>query len=264
MVLLYVNIVILLFSLSYIIYIKYNVSKDKRNISDLQAQKSQTTVQTNIEEESAEVNEPEETPEPTKEPTILPEYEKLYNQNNDLYGWIKIEGTLIDYPVMYTPDYEDTNFYLRKNFQKEYSNLGTPFIDGRCTEDSENLIIYGHNFEHDDTMFGPLEQYKQEEFYEQHKYINFDTLYEKTTYEVIAVSKAVIYYDQVPEDEYLFYEHVELDSKEAFDDYIANMKENSYYDIEASAEYGDQIITLCTCDYWGKNARLLVVAKKCN
>lgn len=266
-----VNCVVLLASLAYIVYSEYIIFRDKQLISELQIKKSGEIVYTTIEEPTNTIQksikeiekiEEIETAKTNVEKSILPEYEKLYKENSDLYGWIKIKDTIIDYPVMHTPKLEDTNFYINKNWKKEESKLGSIYVDGRCKDDSENLIIYGHNMK-DKSMFGSLTKYKEKEYYEQHKYIEFNTLYEKATYEVIAVSKAVVYYNQdVPQNEYLFYEHIELNSKEEFDNYMCYMKENSYYDIENNAKYGDKLITLCTCDYWTENARLLVVAKK--
>ena len=68
---------------------------------------------------------PDEPPAET-ENSLLAVYRALAEQNADMVGWIRIEGTTIDYPVMQTPD--DFNFYLRRNFDKEYSNLGTPYL----------------------------------------------------------------------------------------------------------------------------------------
>lgn len=198
---------------------------------------------------------------PKVEP-ILAEYQQLYAQNNDMYGWIKIEGTIIDYPVMFTP--EDPNFYEKRNWNKEICRgLGTSiWIDGRVTQNSKNILVYGHNTTIDKSMFGSLKDYKEPSYYEMHKYIQFDTLYEKATYEIISVSKGVVYYSNEPEGEYLFYHHLELDSKEEFEAYVDNAKQNAYYTIEATAQYGDQLITLCTCDKWTKDGRLYIVAKK--
>ncbi len=198
---------------------------------------------------------------PNVEP-ILAEYQQLYEENNDMYGWITIEDTVIDYPVMFTP--EKPNFYETRNWNKEIcKGLGTSiWIDGRVTENSKNILIYGHNTTIDKSMFGSLKDYKDPSYYEQHKYIRFDTLYEKATYEIISVSKGRVYYSNEPEGEYLFYNHLELDSKKEFQDYIENAKQNAYYDIETTAQYGDQLITLCTCDKWTKDGRLYIVAKK--
>lgn len=214
-------------------------------------------------EKTTELQEVVPVKETTEERQILQEYRQLYAENNDMYGRIKIEGTDIDYPVMFTP--EDPNFYSDKNWQKEqcYHNVGTTiWMDGQTTEESENTILYGHNSK-SYQMFRSLMDYKDPQYYEEHKYIMFDTLYEKRTYEIISVSRAIVYYEEEPpQGEYLFYEHIELDSEEEFNAYIENAKQNAYYEIEATAEYGDKLITLSTCDYWTKNARLIIVAKR--
>ena len=85
--------------------------------------------------------------------------EELYNINNDLVGWLKIENTSIDYPVMQTKN--RPNYYLRRNFYKEYSIMGTPYIAEQCDlNKSDNLIIYGHHI-NGNKMFGELEKYKK-------------------------------------------------------------------------------------------------------
>lgn len=195
---------------------------------------------------------------------ILQEYKALHEENGDMYGWIKIDDTVIDYPVMFTPS--DPNFYEDKNWDKEvcYAGVGTSiWLDGWTTEDSENTIIYGHDMA-DYSMFGSLCYYKDPSYYENHKYIRFDTLYEKQTYEIISVSKGIVYYDTPPEGEYLFYEHIELESEEEFNAYIDNARQKAWFDINVEAEYGDKLITLCTCDGWTTDGRLFIVAKKIN
>ena len=87
----------------------------------------------------------------------------LHEQNPDCIGWIKIEGTAIDYPVMYHP--EEANYYLRRNFEKEYDVSGTPYLAEICDpEKSDNLIIYGHHM-NSGTMFADLDKYKSEKYY---------------------------------------------------------------------------------------------------
>ena len=253
-ILLYVCIAICSISVAYIIYNKYTMYLENQQFQELLSAKSEATSNYESEEIEKIESELEKT-----ENNILPEYKQLYEENSDLYGWIKIEDTVINYPVMYTPN--DPNFYLYRNWEKEETTSGSIFIDGRSTKSSKNLIIYGHNMK-SGSMFGSLDQYKEKEYYEAHKFIQFDTIYETATYQIVAVSKAVVYYENAPQDEYLFYEHVELNSEEEFNEYISYMNENSYYKIDSTAEYGDDLITLCTCDYWTDNARLLIVAKK--
>lgn len=263
-VLLYVCITILSISIAYIAYYKYTMYTQKQGFEELQELKSEEIASTNnmLENsitDSSNIEKKEQAQDETQK-KILKEYHKLYQQNTDLYGWITIKNTPIDYPVMYTP--EEPNYYLYKNWEKEKSTLGSIFIDGRTNENTGNIIIYGHNMKNE-TMFGSLYRYKEREYYETHKYIEFDTIYEKATYEIIAVASAIVYYEEEPpEGEYLFYEHIDFNSEEEFDEYISAIRKNSYYEINTSAKYGEQIITLCTCDYWKENARLLIVAKK--
>lgn len=190
---------------------------------------------------------------------ILPEYQELYNENEDLIGWIKINDMVIDYPVMQTVD--DPIFYNHMNWNKEYSKSGLPLIDARCTLDSENIIIYSHHMK-DGTMFGSLKKYTSETFYNEHQIIEFDTIYEKAEYQIIAVLLAKAYYYTEPnEKDFVFYDYINM-NEEQFDEYINHIKNLSIYDTGVTAEYGDKLITLCTCYYHTQDGRLLVVAKK--
>lgn len=198
----------------------------------------------------------------TEEKQILKEYISLYEKNNDLYGWIKIEDTNIDFPVMFTP--EEPNFYENKNLEKEVCKVGMCiWIDGRTTENTDNVIIYGHNVKYG-MMFGSLKKYKKQDFYQDHKYIQFDTLYKKATYEIIGVVETKDYSEDESYNHYEFYDHMEFRTQEEFQEYINYAKENSVYHIETTAEYGEHIITLCTCDNTTENGRLLIIAKKIN
>lgn len=106
----------------------------------------------------------------TEEETVLAEYGELYLQNTDMVGWLSIAGTNINYPVMQTPN--NPNYYLKHNFEKEYSDLGTPYVQENCDLfTSDNLVIYGHHIK-GQKMFGALENYKSKDFYEEHKTIN--------------------------------------------------------------------------------------------
>lgn len=205
-----------------------------------------------------------EAPMPTTPPegnelVMLPEYAELYEQNNDLIGWICIEDTKINYPVMQSLD--EPNFYLKHGFDKEYTDYGCPYMSESCdvNKPSDNLIVYGHHMKNG-TMFSDLEKFKSKEFWEEHKTFRFDTLYVKQTYEVIAVFKTAVYTGS--ENEFKYYQFVDAAVQEQFDGYIQRAKEKAFYDTGVSAEYGDKLITLSTCEYSGQNSRLVVVAKK--
>ena len=187
---------------------------------------------------------------------VLTKYKELYLQNEDMVGWLSVADTTINYPVMQTPN--EPNYYLKRNFEKEYSDLGTPYIQENCDlANSDNLVIYGHHIK-GGKMFGALEDYKSQSFYEEHKTIQFDTLTEQGEYEIVAVFKTVAYSSAG----FRYYDFVDAENEEAFNAYIEKCKELALYDTGVSAEYGDRLITLSTCEYSAQNGRLVVVAKK--
>lgn len=181
--------------------------------------------------------------------------QKLYEINSDIVGWLKIEDTNISYPIMQTEE-KRKDYYLYRNFYKEYSQMGTPYIAEFCDVlESDNLIIYGHHI-NNNKMFGELEKYKNKEFYNNHKVIKFNTLYEDADYKIISVFKTVAHTG------FNYYKFYNANSKQEFNTFIQKCKELSFYNIEETAEYGDKLITLSTCEYSSKNGRLVVVAKK--
>ena len=124
---------------------------------------------------------------------------------------------------------------------------------------SDNLVVYGHHMKNG-TMFSDLEKFKSKDFWEEHKTFRFDTLYLKQTYEIIAVFKTVI--NTGSENEFKYYQFVDAATQGQLDGFIQRAKEKAFYDTGVSAEYGDKLITLSTCEYSGQNSRLIVVAKK--
>ena len=189
---------------------------------------------------------------------ILIEIQKLYEENNDLAGWIQIDDTTINYPVMYT---KGEDYYLRRDFYKRSSTAGTLYINKNNTIKPKdiNLIIYGHNMDNG-TMFADLLNYKNEDYYQEHKKIIYYTLEEKEEYEIIAVFLSKIY--NVSDDVFKYYKFYGEQSKEAYDNFINNIKELSLYDIDLSATYPEELLTLSTCEYSQKDGRLVVVAKR--
>ncbi len=190
--------------------------------------------------------------------TILDEYKSLYNQNKNLIGWLKIADTNIDYPVMQT---EDNEFYLDHDVNNEPDKNGTLFMDSECDilKPSSNFIIYGHNMR-SGNMFGNLDKYKSEAYYKEHPVILFDTLYEKGIYEIMYVFNSHIY----TEDEITFkyYQMIDIASEKEFESNMKSMQEISLYQTGVQAVYGDQLLTLSTCDYEEDDGRFVVVAKR--
>ncbi len=195
----------------------------------------------------------------TEEKTVLPELAELFQQNSDLAGWIRIEDTNINYPVMHTPDNPD--FYLKHGFDKEYSDYGCPYVQENCDVQlpSDNVILYGHHMKNG-SMFADLEKFRSQDFWQEHKTFFFNTVTDRYEYEIISVFKTFVYSDS-PES-FKYYHFVNAETPEDFSAFIDRCKELSLYDTEVSAEYGDKLITLSTCEYSHTNGRLVVVAKR--
>lgn len=191
-------------------------------------------------------------------PEILDEYKMLYSLNQKLIGWIKIDDTYIDYPVLQTSNNE---YYMDHNFDQEQDKNGSIFLDMDCTilPRSTNLILYGHHMR-SGRMFGQLNKYSSEEFYEDHRYIQFDTIYERGTYEVMYVFRSKIYEES--EIVFKYYQFINANSETEFNSYMREMAAMSLYDTGVTAEYGDELLTLSTCDYYTDYGRFVVVAKR--
>ena len=192
------------------------------------------------------------------EPKKISPYEKyapVYELNSDFVGWITIDGTNVNYPVMQTK--ENPDFYLKHGFDKSYSDYGVPYLQWDYdVSSSDNLVIYGHNMKNG-TMFSDLERYADESFLSEHRYIHFDTLSDYGTYEIFAVFRTVAY----SEDGFKYYGFVDLEDAEDFNSFVEKCKELSLYETGVTAEYGDKLLTLSTCEYTRTNGRLVVVAK---
>lgn len=125
----------------------------------------------------------------------------LFAKNAECIGWIYIEGTNVNYPVMHTPD--NPQKYLRKNFDGEYSQSGVPFLDARCSVDGGTAIIYGHNMKNG-TQFSDLKKYLNADFRNSHPTIEFQTEAGVHFYTVVDVIRTDIYdesYNQINEDD---------------------------------------------------------------
>lgn len=217
---------------------------------------------TDVDDRLVEENGQNEKQEVTGGKKVQKKFEKLYQANHDFVGWITIEDTNIDYPVMHTPqDSERGEYYIHRNFEGDYSAAGLPFIDANCRIDTptDNVIVYGHNM-NSGKMFHDILKYEDKDFYERHKTFNFDTIYGNGTYEVVAM-----FYGQIleePSEAFKYYEFVNAGSEEEFMDYVEHIKELSITDTGVDVEYGDQFITLSTCAYHVKDGRFAVIAKK--
>jgi sortase B len=186
---------------------------------------------------------------------ILLEYAPLYEMNPDMVGWLQIEGTRINYPVMQTPDRPD--YYLKRNFKGEANAWGCIYAREECNleEPSDNITIYGHNMK-DGSMLAGLHAYAKREFWEDHRYVQFDTLREHHTYAIFAVFTTTA----SAKKGFEYHEFIDADDEKEFDTFVARCLSLSLYGTDIVPEYGDKIICLSTCEYSQTNGRLVVAA----
>lgn len=228
-----------------IIYISvyfYNSYKDK-NIND--------NILNNVNVDSTKVTE-------QKTERML-QLEELQKENSEIVGWLEIEGTNINYPVLQGTDNE---FYMKNNYKKEKSKNGSIFLDKSYNWDipSSNLLVYGHNNKNG-TMFQDLLKYKKEDFYKEHTKIKFTTNKEDSVYEIMSVFYSRVYYKN-EKNVFRYYYFVNAENEQEYNYFVNNAKKASIYDTGITAEYGEQLLTLSTCSYHTEDGRFVVVAKK--
>ncbi|MBQ2854386.1 MAG: class B sortase [Oscillospiraceae bacterium] len=214
-------------------------------------------------QEATDGTEPEETdPEGTfseaeirDENGMLAEYGEIYAQNSDLVGWIRIDGTKLDNPVVQTPD--RPNYYLDHDFYGTPSAWGAIYAREECDiyEPSDNITLYGHNMR-DGSMFAVLNDYTNKATWENNPLIFFDTLYEYHVYKIFAVFKTSANLGEG----FTYHNMIEAENKADFDEFIATAKELSFYDTGITPQYGDKVICLSTCEYTLDNGRLVMAA----
>ena len=178
--------------------------------------------------------------------------ESFITENEDCIGWVRIPDTKIDFPVMQTKS--NPQYYLRRGFDKQYSYLGTPFMDARCDANYDNnLIVYGHNMK-DGKMFADLLKYKVKSYCAEHNIIQLNINGITYNYELYAVCK-------VKNDD-KWYGYTCQTDKESFNNLISHIKNKSLYLSQNEIQYGYRFLTLSTCEYSQNNGRLIVIAKR--
>ena len=185
---------------------------------------------------------------------------ELQKENSDIVAWLQIENSNINYPVLQC---DNNEYYMTHTYNKEYSKDGSLFLDKDYdwSIPSTNLLIYGHNNIGSKEMFASLVNYKDENYYNEHKTIRLTTNKEDAEYEIIAVFLSRVYYKS-EKNVFRYYYFINANNEQEFNNYVENSKKSSLYNIEATAKYEDQLLTLSTCEYSQKDGRLAVVAKK--
>lgn len=184
---------------------------------------------------------------------------KLHEENNDLIGWIEIEGTNINYPVLQT---DNNDFYLNHDYQKKYNANGSLFLDKDYDWEvpSSNMLIYGHNTR-DGSMFYDLLKYKNESYYKEHPKIRYTSLNEDSEYEIFAVFLSRVYYKNET-NVFRYYNFINAQNENEYNSYVYNSKKSSLYNIDKTPKYNAQLITLSTCSHHTQDGRLVVVGYK--
>jgi len=169
--------------------------------------------------------------------TIRPQFNDLLDVNERIVGWVSIDGTKLNNPILQA---EDNDFYLDHNFKDNYSRAGSVFMDYRndVTDASRNTVIYGHAMKNG-TMFGDLKKYGDQTYAEDHKMIYFDTLYESYDFEVFAAYETTIDF---------YYIETEFKTDDDFRHYINEVEARSLIDMPVELSPDDQILTLSTCN----------------
>ena len=227
-------------------FVQNNLENETENVeADLEENKD-TTATENIEEK-------------TQETERMLQVKQLQEQNADIVGWLEIENTNINYPVLQGTD---NSYYMTHNYKKENSKNGAIFLDANYNWNipSNNLLIYGHNLGNG-MMFQELLKYEKKSFYGQHPVIRFTTSEEDAQYEIISVFKSRVYYKS-EKNVFRYYHFINNESEKEYNQFVKNAKNASLYPIDATASYGDQLITLSTCSYYVEDGRFAVVGRK--
>ena len=185
--------------------------------------------------------------------------EELQKENEEIIGWLEIEGTNINYPVLQT---SDNDYYLTHNYKKEKASTGSIFLDKDfdLINGSSNYLIYGHRNK-SGLMFEDLIKYAEEDFYKEHTKIRFTTNKDDSIYEILSVFYSRVYYKS-EQNVFRYYYFVNANNEQEYNDFVNNAKKVSLYDTGVTAKYGDQLLTLSTCEYSQEDGRFAVVCKK--
>lgn len=194
------------------------------------------------------------------EQTQLIDYSNVYAKNNDFVGWVKVDGTKIDYPVVKTTDNEK---YLYTDFYGKKHRLGTVFADTRATltkeYQSDNVVLYGHSAR-DGSYFHDVRNYKSLDYYKKHPFVTFNTMYDNSEYVIFGT----VMVDALDNSEkgFIYSDYVELGDQLEFDKFIGKLTERNYLVSPIDVNKDDKIITLSTCEYTFDEARMAIFARK--
>lgn len=235
-----ISIIVIAFA-SYYIYVWYSDNKSTNEIIE------DIFNNTDISSEEVSINN-------TEASLLNIDFNRLISKNSDIIGWIKVEGTDIDYPVVQT---NDNGFYLTHSFDKTYNKAGWIFADSsnlklKDSQFDDNTVIYGHNRQNR-KMFGTLSNTLTKEWRvcEKNRYINFLTLNNSMIWEIFST------YTIDSEDYYI---KNNFASDKEYKEFLETIKNRSIYNFNTNLTTDDKILTLSTCTNIGEG-RTVVHAK---
>lgn len=190
---------------------------------------------------------------------LIEKVRELKTVNEDVKGWIRIEGTAVNYPLLQT---NNNDYYLTHNYKKENSSYGSIFIkkETDLLANNSNIIIYGHNMK-DGQMFNDLLKYMNKKYYQEHPKIKIFTDKQEIEYKIISVFKSKVF-NENEQNVFRYYQYYDFENESKYNEYIENCKKIQLYDTGENAQYGEQLLTLITCEYSQENGRLVIVAIK--
>ncbi len=197
---------------------------------------------------------------------VMPSAQALLDVNPDTVGWIKIEDTKVDLPVVQRKESDGNEYYLKHNFENGNAKAGTVFLDYRASlgfkKQSDNLVVYGHN-EADNSMFGDLDRYKHDlEFYKAHPVVTFNSNYETAQYKIVGFFVTTVLPEQSRDGTVFdYHNYIDMD-KNKYNDFISNVMDRTQVNTNVDVMYGDKFLTLSTCSNEFEPSRFVIVARK--
>ena len=248
--------ILMILSVSYIIYfiaLKIEARQESNLLNSVEIENVHNEITVDI---TNQVDNEKSEPEVTERMLKVRELQK---ENANIVGWIEIEGTRINYPVLQG---EDNEYYLDHNYKGEKTANGSIFLnkDYDWSVPCTNMLIYGHNMKNGE-MFTDLIKYQSKDYYINHPKIRFTTANEDVEYEIFSVFKSRVYYKSET-NVFRYYNFINAENEEEYNEFVKNAKASSIYDTGITANYGDDLITLITCSYHVDDGRFVVIGKK--
>ena len=245
----WVFLIIFLAAAAFAVYY-YTSQQKKEEVYDKLKENNKKTAEPKVKEEP--IQEPEQAAEPEPEPVDIPiDFAELQKMNPEIYAWIQIPGTEVDYPIVQRP--EDDAYYLDHTIEGEEGLPGSIYTESLNKQDftDKNTVIYGHNMK-DNTMFGGLKDYKDSAYMDEHSEVYIYTPEHIFTYKIFAAvtydsRHIMVAFDFDQDEQYQAY----LDSLSQ----VRNMA--SYINTDIPVTTSDRIITMSTCN--GNNDQRFLV-----